>query len=499
MTEVASRAAQGQSIIDTISSRSPAQTYRGSRPSTKSQDTDVSSDRVRDRPAGQANVREQRTNPKSVDKTTKVDEKSQRESRSDDDALTSFEATVDTLGGQEAQPAPASINPPLAWTAPPATGPAPETASNDDSAATNVTNAAIPGHILKQASVVALLETRQRLMAAQDTTPAPHWSSAESDVEETVTMHVSIQSREAHWVFDNRNAGSDSRMFDTLTNKTNEENALSSLSAAAGSKSDAGASKLSTDMIGAARSAEPQPTTGTAPQQNFGDTQGGGSGSRKESATPDAGARRILDASASTPVENITQDVPETPPPLSAATQQVRSGVLTALAGDHTSAEPFTPRQPADQPPAAGYVLRSIDLTLSPPDLGTVRLKLSLKASALDIDAEASKAATAKLLDDDRKGLEQSLRDAGYDVKNLKISDISSSSNSNLNSSLNNGSSTFQDGSQARANLGGRQDEGMPRREGEMPDQSQQRRRNDSQQPSSADIASGRQANAIYI
>jgi flagellar hook-length control protein FliK len=252
-------------------------------------------------------------------------------------------------------------------------------------------------------------------------------------------------------------------------------------------------------MIGAARSAEPQATTGTAPQQNFGDTQGGGAGSHKESATPDAGARRILDASASTPVENIVQDVPETPPPLSAATQQVRSGVLTALTGDHTSAEPFTPRQPADQPPAAGYVLRSIDLTLSPPDLGTVRLKLSLKASALDIDAEASKAATAKLLDDDRKGLEQSLRDAGYDVKNLKISDISSSSNSNLNSSLNNGSSTFQDGSQARANLGGRQDEGMPRREGEMPDQSQQRRRNDSQQPSSADIASGRQANAIYI
>ncbi len=494
MTEVASRAAQGQSIIDTISSRSPAQTYRGSRPSPKAQDADVSSDRVRDRPAGRTNIREQRADPKSIDKSTKVSEKSQRESRSDDDVQASFEATVDTLGGQEAQPAPAAINPPLAWTAPPATGPAPETASNDDSAATNVTNAVIPGHILKQASVVALLEARQRLMAAQDTTPV-----AEPDVEDTVTTPVSVQSREAHWIFDDRNAGSDTRMFEAVTTKTNAENALSALTAAAGSKGDTGAPKLSTDMIGAARSAEPQPTAGTAPQQNFGDTQGGGSGSRKESATPDAGARQILDASTSTPVENITQDIPEIPAPLSAATQQVRSGVLTALAGDRTSAEPFTPRQPADQPPAAGYVLRSIDLTLSPPDLGTVRLKLSLKASALDIDAEASKAATARLLDDDRKGLEQSLRDAGYDVKSLKISDISSSSNSNLNSLLNNGSSTFQDGSQARANLGGRQDDGMPRRDGEMPDQSQHRRRNDGQQPSSADVANGRQANAIYI
>ena len=31
----------------------------------------------------------------------------------------------------------------------------------------------------------------------------------------------------------------------------------------------------------------------------------------------------------------------------------------------------------------------------------------------------------AKLLDGDRKGLEQSLRDAGYDVKSLKIADAS--------------------------------------------------------------------------
>lgn len=280
MTEVASRAAQGQSIIDTISSRSPAQTYRGSRPSPKAQDADVSGDRVRDRPAGRTNIREQRADPKSVDKSPKVSEKSQRESRSDDDVQASFEATVDTLGGQEAQPAPAAINPPLAWTAPPATGPAPETASNEDSAATSVTNAAIPGHILKQASVVALMEARQRLMAAQDTTP-----TAESNVEETVTTPVSVQSRESHWIFDDRNAGSDTRLFETVTNKTNAENALSALTAAAGSKGDAGAPKLSTDMIGAARSAEPQPTAGTAPQQNFGDTQGGGSGSRKESAT----------------------------------------------------------------------------------------------------------------------------------------------------------------------------------------------------------------------
>ncbi|MFA7306094.1 MAG: flagellar hook-length control protein FliK [Hyphomicrobium sp.] len=502
MTEVASRAAQGQSIIDTISrsgsSKPGAQMRAASRSTPKAHDADVADDQVRDRPADKADVRDQRAASKSVDTSAKVSEKPHRENEGDDGSETSFEATIDTLGSQASSGnAQATIlaNPPTVWNTAPAQGAAQDQTSNDDSqsAAPNVKSATIPGHILKQASIVALLDARQRLMAAQDTTPA-----TKPAVEETVTAPIAVHSREAHWIFDDPNAGSRARVSETSANKGITENPLSALAAATASKSDDGMAKLSSDMTLAAR-AEQTPAADAAPQQNFNGAQGGRSGSREQSGSSDASPRRISDASAVAPAEHITHETPETPDIMSAATQQVRSGVLTALADDSGSAETFSPRQIPDRPPVAGQVLRTIDLTLSPPDLGTVRLKLTLKASALDINAETSKAATAKLLDDDRKGLEQSLRDAGYDVKSLKVSDISASFNSNLNSSLNNGGSSFQDGSQARANLGGRQDDGMPRREGGMPDQSQQRRRDDSQKSSAAEVASGRQANAIYI
>jgi hypothetical protein len=504
MTEVASRAAQSQSIVDTISrsgsSKPGAQTYRAvSRSTPKAHDADVADDQVRDRPGDKADVRDQRAASKSVDTSAKVSEKPHRENDGDDPSETSFEATIDTLGSQTSSgnaQAATLTNAPASWNTAPAPAAAQDQTSNDgsQSAAPNVRSATIPGHILKQASVVALLDARQRLMEAQDTT-----SATEPTVEETVTAPIAVHSREAHWIFDDPNAGSRTRVSETSASKGITENPLSALAAATASKSDDGMAKASSDMTLAARGAEHAPAADAAPRQNFSGAQDGRSGSREQSGSSDASPRRILDASAVAPAEHITHETSETPDTISAATQQVRTGVLTALADDSGSAETFSPRQIPDRPPVTGQVLRTIDLTLSPPDLGTVRLKLSLKASALDINAETSKAATAKLLDDDRKGLEQSLRDAGYDVKSLKVSDISSSSNSNLNSSLNNGGSSFQDGSQARANPSGRQDDGMPRREGGMPDQSQQRRRDDSQKSSAAEVASGRQANAIYI
>jgi len=506
MTEVASRAAQGQSIIDTISrqggSKLGVQAHRaGSRPAQKAHEDDVSNDQGHDRPVEKAIIRNQRNAAKPADAAAKVSEKPHRGNVDEDESEPSFEATIDTLGAQtpsESPEAPTSANPPAPWTLPPAPVAAQEASPKDDSgsSAASVTNLGIPGHMLKQSSVVALLDARQRLMAAQDEMPATGPA-----VEETVTTGVAVHSREAHWIFDdaNANAASRARAFDTQANKTVTENPLSAMTAATTDKSNDGASRLWSDTTLAARGAQPAPAADAAPQQNFNGTQNGSSGSRNQNATTDAVPRRILDTAAAAPVEHITRETSEAPDAMSAVTQQVRSGVLTALADDGGSAETVVPRQPAERPPAAGYVLRSIDLTLSPPDLGTVRLKLSLKANALDIDAETSKAATAKLLDDDRKGLEQSLRDAGYDVKSLKVSDISASSNSNLNSTLNNGGSSFQDGTQARANFGGRQDDGMSRGEGGTPDQSQQRRRDDSHKSSAAELTSGRQANAIYI
>lgn len=494
MTEVASRAAQSQSIIDTISrpasAKTGAQAYRaGSKPSQNPQDADGSNDRVPDRSGDKAQYRGNRSDLKSVDAAAKVSQKPNRENEKDDDSEKSFETTIDTLCSQMPSgnlPTTVTETPPAAWSAELALQSAQDQAPNNDSKSTP-TNAVLPGHLLKQASVVALLDAKQRLLAAQVTDPA---------TEETVATPVAVHSREAHWVFDDASAASRNRTFEALASK---ENPLAALPAATANRSEDATTKASADIPIAARAADQTPANGTAPQQNFGGAQGGRPGPREQSGAPDTSARRILDTAATAPAEHVSQDSPEISRTMSAATQQVRSGVLTALADDSGSAQVSGPRQIADRPPVAGQVLRTIDLTLSPPDLGTVRLRLSLKSSALDIDAETSKAATAKLLDDDRKGLEQSLRDAGYDVKSLKISDISSTSNPSLNSSLNNGGSSLQDGSQARANFAGRQDEGMSRREGGTPDQSQQRQRDENRKTSAPDVANSRQANAIYI
>src|SRR5262249_36835919 len=142
---------------------------------------------------------------------------------------------------------------------------------------------------------------------------------------------------------------------------------------------------------------------------------------------------------------------------------QVRDGVIDALAGKAGELAPnTTATNLQDRAPAPTPVLRSLDLTLSPPDLGSVRLRLSLKSNSLAIEAEGSKAATAKILNDDRTSLERGLRDAGYDVSSLKITETAASNSASPNGQTT--GSPFRDGDQARSNFAGRQDGDSQRR-----------------------------------
>ena len=127
-----------------------------------------------------------------------------------------------------------------------------------------------------------------------------------------------------------------------------------------------------------------------------------------------------------------------------------------------------------------------------------MRLHLSLKSNSLAIEAEASNASTAKILSDDRGSLERGLKDAGYDLSSLKITDASASGSTSSNNWQTNGSPS-RDGDQARSSFAGRQDGDMQRREGSTPDQAQRRPKDNNQQNSSADLANSRQGNALYI
>jgi flagellar hook-length control protein FliK len=214
-------------------------------------------------------------------------------------------------------------------------------------------------------------------------------------------------------------------------------------------------------------------------------------------AAPEATDRKAGNAEVPSSVDQILNANTTPAQGQQTATNQVRDGVVNALSGNATDGGTSTAPPAASNHAVAAPVLRTLDLTLSPPDLGSVTLHLSLKSNSLSIEAEASKTSTAKLLSDDRTNLERGLRDAGYDVSSVKITDVSAS-NSSTASGWQPGGSQPRDGEQARPGFGGRQDGEMQRRDGSMSDQSQRRQREENPQQT-GEAATGRLASAVYI
>jgi hypothetical protein len=515
MTDAVSHAAQGQKMVEAITQSAKAGGQIKTRAvAARDKDETDNSEGQRSDHTAKTSRNSDDTAQKSVEKTGKTTKKSHHDDDKKDDKDKSFADTIDKLGTQS-QPAAtpdnaAAVASRVGWTAdlvfrqPVAEHTKGEsslvaTAGPDDGKSARL------GSLLKQDSIVALLDARQRLLSAHDAKDMPTDDDAG---ETTVTTAMTVQSRQTHWIFGDTTQSNtrapDTRAFETLMAKDGKTTpAVASVSAPQSTAPKDAIAKTSADSgvpIQASHVAAPD---GASPRQTF-DGQQGSTGSGRDQMPSGTTNDKRSNINAVASPDRVSLDATDLPGGMSGATQQVKNGVLNALTGDQgATPQPNTAQTFQGRPIIPGQVLRSIDLTLSPPDLGTVRLRLSLKSNSLDIDAEASKASTAKLLDDDRKGLEQSLRDAGYDVKNLKIADASASNNSGLNNSQNGAGSSFQDGSQARANFSGRQDGGnKQRRDGANPGQSQQQRpQHDNSQkgsPSSPTVA-GRQSNAIYI
>lgn len=68
-----------------------------------------------------------------------------------------------------------------------------------------------------------------------------------------------------------------------------------------------------------------------------------------------------------------------------------------------------------------GQMVRILELTLEPRDLGAVRVRLNLKDSVLSVEMTASKVSTAQLLERDCETLGRNLTEAGYDVAGVSI------------------------------------------------------------------------------
>jgi chemotaxis protein MotD len=384
--------------------------------------------------------------------------------------------------------------------------------SNMDNAVVTQGSPRLP-NLLKQESVAALLETRQRLISDGDNSEIVDVMPATlENLSETITSSITVHSRETHWRFaiqpkDLALTGSGAMGMGGAT-----ANPLAALS-----HTDPRAKEGEAPVL-TQNSAETLSALGfdarTANDRAAGDAFDGDRDNRRglqertanrinAPASANSGPEKSADRLSPQPVEakstnSVSTDNLALGSGLSRPTEQIRTGILNALNHDAGDVAPKTSLLTLqDRPAGVGQVVRTIDLTLSPADLGSVRLRLTLNSNALSIEAEASKASTARLLNDDRKNLEQNLRDAGYDVSLLKITDTAASAAANSNGTAS-GGSAFQDG-QARASFSARQ-EGDQRHGGAMPDEAGRRQKEDDpQRRPSSDSLGSRQTNAIYI
>ena len=464
----------------------------------------------------------------SVQKAGKASRRANDDAGKSDDLDNSFEATIDSIDQSSLQTAAGDATQAAKWSAQFMLGQmsvaraltsdgantgrvsaasgrtlittAPATLLNQESAvdaSTKSQMAAVPANLLNQESVTALLAAKHRLLSGE----APQDASADQSTDAPVASSVVVQSRETHWGFGVGTATVSSDGARLPEGNSIASNPLASLDSSRVAKDD---SRLTTANSDSAQTASaqsaPLDVVGDAPQgqpssepHDRGASRGNQtSGGANDHASPDISAPKSADLGA---VDG-SATVSATP----TATQQVQTSILDTLTSDAGETQQASASQPLQNTPTiSSQVLRTIELTLSPADLGSVHLRLSLRSNTLSIEAETSKTSTAKLLNDDRGVLEQNLRDAGYDLSTLKITDAGTNNSTSTSSSLA-GGTQFQDGGQTRAGFAQRQDGDMQRRDGSTPDQSEQRSRGGNPQNSPAsDTANSRQSNAIYI
>ncbi|MBY0562033.1 flagellar hook-length control protein FliK [Hyphomicrobium sp.] len=450
----------------------------------------------------------------SIRRSDSVSTRKQGSSKADD-GDSSFEETFDSIGQQETKANTSverSDNGPPITIAAVVNGPvdqAPDSVEQQPS--DNMQRAARPGNLLLQDSIAALLDAKSRQVPSDDNTKLaqaamPNAMPLEHRNEIGDVTPAVVNSQETHWNFAETTVAAAASQVSRLAPE--ERITLHPLASAPFSlprpptmeqRNPDPSVKTSNDSL---PQLQPQAVSAAAmdTRDNSFLADKDQTGARfQQQATGDVVSSKVAKADASDSNDRIFSIEPKPSqqgqPSVSA---QIRNGVIDALAGKAAALAPNTTAMDLqDRAPAPTPVLRSLDLTLSPADLGSVRLHLSLKSNSLAIEAEASKAATAKILNDDRASLERGLRDAGYDVASLKITEASSSNSASSNGQTS--GSPFRDGDQARSNFTGRQDGDAQRRDGSSSDQAARRQKDNSQQTSAGDLPNSRQGNAVYI
>ena len=154
--------------------------------------------------------------------------------------------------------------------------------------------------------------------------------------------------------------------------------------------------------------------------------------------------------------------------------QQIANRIAAELpsAGpDGVSTAPGTASRLAQLEP-----VKVLTIQLHPADLGTVTVRMTLKADAMDVQVETGRRATARLIDADRDALAGLLRSAGYHVEALTVRAVEQPSVASApggpQSGTNAGAQLQPGGSQADARASGGQQQPETRDHVQVPDRS---------------------------
>jgi chemotaxis protein MotD len=117
---------------------------------------------------------------------------------------------------------------------------------------------------------------------------------------------------------------------------------------------------------------------------------------------------------ATTKVTVLQQETHLPPVQQLTATQQVANTVVTELKGSLGTASSAAPDLASTQSNASDQPLKILTISLDPPSLGNVTVRLRLAGAAVSVHLAADRRDTSQLLDQQRDSLRELMRSAGY-------------------------------------------------------------------------------------
>lgn len=182
--------------------------------------------------------------------------------------------------------------------------------------------------------------------------------------------------------------------------------------------------------------------------------------------------------------------------------QQIRAAVAEAIVGANSAQQTDYVSLYADRPTSSNLTLKTLEISLEPPDLGRVNIKMNLASRDLKLEIEASKASTAQMLSNDQASLKLELLNDNADLSSVLVSVTSAVSDAGAARGAANGDQQFAGNSRTAndntfaSTTGGGRDDRKPPQQSALEQHGGARTHRDAKVDTAGNSATGK---ALYI